>query len=253
MNRRGIILLIDDDEIFLSNFSQKLGNLGYQVTPSPSIPDALKQLKKRSFDILISDVRMPYNGTADGGLELAKKCKKLYPATKIIFISEYVTVDLVNKFIGHKNARFVNKSENLLDELGSIIQEIIRRHFVFVIMPFEPQFNDIYELGIKAAVSELGFRCSRVDEMEFNSAILDKIVESIQRATIIIADLSIQSPNVYYELGYAHCLKKEVILIAKEINKVPFDLSGFNVLVYQDSISKLKKDLANRIVAIMNP
>ena len=44
--------------------------------------------------------------------------------------------------------------------------------FVFVLMPFREDFNDIYALGIKAACDAAGAYCERVDEQIFMGSIL---------------------------------------------------------------------------------
>jgi hypothetical protein len=62
--------------------------------------------------------------------------------------------------------------------------------------------------------------------------------------------LTDRNPNVFYELGLAHALNKEVILLTQDINDVPFDLRHFRIIVYQDSISgadKLKSTLKDFI------
>ena len=46
-----------------------------------------------------------------------------------------------------------------------------------------------------------------------------------------------RNPNVFYELGIAHALQKEVVLITQDINDVPFDLRHFRCVVYEDSIA----------------
>ena len=48
------------------------------------------------------------------------------------------------------------------------------RIFVFVLMPFDQKFDDIYKLGIKAACKELSLYCERVDEQIFTENILDE-------------------------------------------------------------------------------
>jgi hypothetical protein len=48
--------------------------------------------------------------------------------------------------------------------------------FVFVLMPFANEFNDIYELGIKAACVEAGAYCERVDEQIFEGSMLERIL-----------------------------------------------------------------------------
>lgn len=118
---------------------------------------------------------------------------------------------------------------------------------IFVIMPFTDDFDDIYRLGIQEIVTNLGYSCKRVDEIEFVGDIVSKIYELIMNARLVIAEVSVQNANVYYELGYAHGLKKPVILLTQDLSSVPFDLSGQNHIVYKrvlDLREKLRKRLS---------
>jgi hypothetical protein len=117
----------------------------------------------------------------------------------------------------------------------------------FVIMPFSEEFRDIYELGIKAACHACGVGCTRVDEQIFLHSILDRIYEQIAEADIVISELTGRNPNVFYETGYAHGLKKAVIFLTKSSDDIPFDLRQYPHVVYGNSIAKLKSELEKRV------
>jgi hypothetical protein len=124
---------------------------------------------------------------------------------------------------------------------------------VFVLMPFSTDLDDVYYLGIAETAKKLACSCERVDEMEFVGSIVEKIRDSIVNSRIIIAELSLPNLNVYYELGYAHALKKPTILISKDISKAPFDVKGYNHIVYKNIID-LRRKLERRLrVIIMQP
>ena len=78
--------------------------------------------------------------------------------------------------------------------------------FVFVLMPFDDEFRDIYEVGIKPACEKAGAYAERVDEQIFTESILDRIYNQISKADLIISDMTGRNPNVFYETGYAHAL-----------------------------------------------
>jgi len=121
---------------------------------------------------------------------------------------------------------------------------------VFVLMPFSEDLDDVYYLGIAETVKELGCSCERVDQIEFVGNVVEKIHDLISNSRIIIAELSLPNPNVYYELGYAHALKKPTILISKDLSSAPFDVKGFNLLAYKKIID-LRKKLKKNLEAIM--
>ena len=119
--------------------------------------------------------------------------------------------------------------------------------FTFVIMPFHPDFDDLYNLGIKPACDEAGSYCERVDEQIFAESILERIYNQIGKADIVISDVTSRSPNVFYETGYAHALGKTVILLARTADDIPFDLQHYSHIVYEGRISYLKKELQRRV------
>lgn len=126
--------------------------------------------------------------------------------------------------------------------------------FVFVLMPFDTKFDDIYELGIKAACSDAGAYCERVDEQIFEEKILDRIYNQISKADLLVADMTGKNPNVFYEVGYAHAIGKRVFLLTQNSDDIPFDLKHYPHVVYGGRISELKNELTKRIRwAIENP
>ncbi len=56
--------------------------------------------------------------------------------------------------------------------------------YAFVLMQIAESFRDVYELGIKAACSEVGIKCERVDEQIFQENILNRVYAEIRRATL---------------------------------------------------------------------
>jgi nucleoside 2-deoxyribosyltransferase len=97
--------------------------------------------------------------------------------------------------------------------------------FAFVLMPFNEEFDDIYKMGIKDTATSLGVKAERVDEQIFQEGILDRIYRQIEAADIVIADMSNQNPNVFYEVGYAHAKEKLCLLLTKNSEDIPFDLT----------------------------
>jgi hypothetical protein len=61
------------------------------------------------------------------------------------------------------------------------------------------------------------------------------------RSRVVICDCTGRNPNVFYEIGIAHTLGREVILITQNPEDIPFDLrhlrSAYIVLFRSDGIS----------------
>ena len=53
---------------------------------------------------------------------------------------------------------------------------------------------------------------------------------------MVIADITPVNANVFYEVGYSHALKKPTILLAQRGTKLPFDISGFRTIFYDNTI-----------------
>jgi hypothetical protein len=116
----------------------------------------------------------------------------------------------------------------------------------FVVMPFDPEFNDIYILGIREVAEKLGIVVERADDVEHNQSIPDLIKERILKCDVVIAETSKLNPNVFYEVGLAHGVQKETILLCRDVKSIPFDLGSINHLVYS-SIVELRERLEKRI------
>lgn len=104
----------------------------------------------------------------------------------------------------------------------------------FVIMPFTAPWSNRTYAVIKNIVEASGFTCNRGDDYR-GRVILTDIWQQINSAEVILADLTDENPNVYYELGLAHALGKEVIPIVQMGTRIPFDQQVFRILFYEDS------------------
>lgn len=105
----------------------------------------------------------------------------------------------------------------------------------FVIMPFADELAPVFHNGIKPIIEGLGYQCRRADEHFGSSPIMFEIFDDILRARFVVADLTGSNPNVFYELGIAHALKRHVVLLKRAGSVVPFDLHGIRHFEYEDS------------------
>jgi hypothetical protein len=124
----------------------------------------------------------------------------------------------------------------------------------FVLMPFADRFQPIYDDHIRPEVQRARLRCERADEIRGTSLITWDIWEKINRARFLIADLTDRNPNVFYELGLAHAISKDVILLTQSMDFVPFDLKALRCIVYEFTprgVQLLEKRLSETISALM--
>lgn len=131
-----------------------------------------------------------------------------------------------------------------LCNLAIDVHRKVRTDYVFILMAMiegDPLLDDTHN-AIKRAASSCGLRAERVDDIAFTEQITDKVLGSIRCAQFVVADITHERPNVYYEIGYAHAFKKPTILTARKGESPHFDIQGFPI-IYYDSATKLESEL----------
>ena len=121
---------------------------------------------------------------------------------------------------------------------------LVDPNFVFVVMSFDASMEPAYD-AVKAAAEVCGLVAKRVKDVPGDYRITDKMLGLIASARLIVVDLSLERPNVYFELGYARGLGKRVITILRKGSTAHFDVRDWQYLEYVDS-RPLEKDLADR-------
>jgi hypothetical protein len=116
-----------------------------------------------------------------------------------------------------------------------VLKEPRAREFLdtcFVMMPFGEWFDRYYQEIYVPAIKEAGFEPVRGDELFHTGSVVEQIWEQIEKAKLLLADLSGKNPNVFYELGLAHAARKPVVFAAASLEDVPFDLRHLRVIIY---------------------
>lgn len=167
-----------------------------------------------------------------------------------LFINDIlVAVGIDNIRKGQLQLVFSSRDEILIQ--GFKVKDL--KPTAFVVMQFSEQYNQLYKEVIKPICEDFGLEVERADEFYTATPIIKDIVKSIKEASVIIAEITPDNPNVFYEVGYAHAINKPTILLSdKAREKLPFDISGFRTLFYENSIAgktsvekNLKKFLEN--------
>ena len=150
---------------------------------------------------------------------------------------------------------FVSSSQfndGIIENDQLLERKSIKPNTAFVLMamdPGKPELEDVYTT-IKDVCHEFSISASRADDIEHQDRITDLILGEIQTCEHLIADLSYERPNVYYEVGYAHAINKKPILYRRAGTRLHFDLSIHNVPEYKN-ITDFRKKLRGRLEAIM--
>ncbi|MCA1613468.1 MAG: nucleoside 2-deoxyribosyltransferase [Acidobacteria bacterium] len=125
----------------------------------------------------------------------------------------------------------------------------------FVIMSFSGSgvIESYYEAAIKPTILKQGLTPVRVDQNPDTREVMEQIRDGIERSAVVIADLTQDRPNCYFEAGYAVALAKPVIFQRLDAPpefqpKFPFDVQGYPHILYRDFKdlrTKLKEMLAH--------
>jgi hypothetical protein len=124
----------------------------------------------------------------------------------------------------------------------------------FIIMQFADEYNDVYNSVIRNVCSEFKIETLRIDEKHETGLIIADIIREITESSLVIADITPINQNVYYEVGYAHGIKKPTILVANKECSLPFDIAGLRVLFYENSIGgkdRFEEGLRKHIESIL--
>jgi hypothetical protein len=126
----------------------------------------------------------------------------------------------------------------------------------FVVMPFNEDCQQIYESIFRPVCKLNNVECNKADDNQHQGAITTAIIASILEADFIIADLSGNNPNVFYELGIALSIGKKVIQVSQQaFVDIPFDVKLYRTIKYsqnQNDVERVKKDLDASIKALIH-
>ena len=125
-------------------------------------------------------------------------------------------------------------------ELRNVSVEALRP-LAFVVMQFSADYTALFNEVIEPVCTDFGYQVLRGDNVYTNGLIIEDITRSIRECSIVIADITPNNANVYYELGFAHGIGKPAILLSdRNREKLPFDISGFRLLFYDNTIGGKK-------------
>jgi hypothetical protein len=144
------------------------------------------------------------------------------------------------KEIAKEVAKILGLETTATDSSGLMVDPKL----VFVIMAYRDDMDPIFE-GIEAAGTSLGLEVKRVKDVPGDYKITDRIIRMIREAHFIVADLTHERPNVYFEIGYARGLGKTVITIARKDTPIHFDVNDWTYISYIDS-RILERDIRKR-------
>lgn len=126
---------------------------------------------------------------------------------------------------------------------------------LFAAMPFSPDYDDAFLVGMAGAAKAANAVCERVDHESFSGDVVAEIKKMIRRSAAVIVDLSDNRPNVLYEAGYAEALSIPTIQICSTpLDQLPFDVRNSRTHPYRKGQThKLARDLARLLKNVLKP
>ena len=136
------------------------------------------------------------------------------------------------------------------------------RRECFVIAPIGPENSEIRRRSdqilkhvIRPVVEERGFVAVRGDEIERAGLITSQVLDRIIQNDLVIADLTDQNANVFYELAVRHALRKPFVQLMAKDQQLPFDVQGMRTIMVDhtdlDSVHSAKEQLGRAIDAAL--
>ena len=128
-----------------------------------------------------------------------------------------------------------------------------RKELCFVLIPLHDPFISIFERHIKPTAAKCGLKAIKADDIYSVKPIMEDVWAYLNQARVVIADLTGFNPNVFYELGIAHTLGKEVIMISWSTSKPPFDVGNVRYInyAYPSQVEKFEKVLQETIIEVL--
>ena len=126
----------------------------------------------------------------------------------------------------------------------------------FVAMWFNDDVKAAYDDGIAPAIRAAGYKPLRIDSLEHNGKVDDRIIAEIRRSRFLVADFSCEKEKarggVYYEAGFAEGIGIDIFwtVRAQSIKDLHFDTRQYNHIVWTNP-ADLREKLKNRIVAVL--
>ena len=130
----------------------------------------------------------------------------------------------------------------------------------FVVMPYgiKPfkdgsnrmyDFDKVYRVIIQRAIRQAGMQPIRADETKGSRMIHSDMFKDLRDQPVIVADLSLENPNVYYELGIRHVMANSgTVLICSKGSDLPFDIQLSRTIFYEYDGQNLDWEEVERVV-----
>lgn len=128
----------------------------------------------------------------------------------------------------------------------------------FVIAPIGTEKSDVRSRSdqilkhvIRPVAEECGYYAIRSDEISEPGSITTQVINHILNAPVLVADLTGNNANVFYELAVRHAIRKPYVQIVQKGERIPFDVAGLRTIEINhndlDSVAAAKEEIRKQI------
>ena len=126
---------------------------------------------------------------------------------------------------------------------------------LFALIPFKKDLIAVFEKVIKKVARRVRISARYAGDVFTTNEVMKDVWADICSARVIIADCTGRNPNVFYEIGLAHVVGKNVILTAQNEKDIPFDIQHRRRIIYKntaDGIPEYEQLLASTLQETLN-
>lgn len=134
----------------------------------------------------------------------------------------------------------------------------------FVIAPIGADNSDtrkrsdlVLKYVFQPPLEESGYEVIRADKIDNPGMITTQVIDHVVNDDLVIADLTENNPNVFYEIAIRHAVSKPFIQVMQVGEKIPFDISDLRTIIFDykdlESVDNAKIQIRQQIKAIQEP
>jgi DNA-binding NtrC family response regulator len=116
------LLVVDDEPIALRNLERVLVKEGYGVSTASSGQSALRLIREKSFDVVLTDLKME----KVDGMEVLGRSREIDPDVEVILITGYAAIETAIEAMKHGAYHYLAKPFKL-DEVRKVVREAVEK------------------------------------------------------------------------------------------------------------------------------